>query len=145
MLVHDHPVPVHDEGLRHPVDPELDARAPLAVTPDQRIGIAKLDQEGPRVLGRILVVDAVDGHTFRRQRLDLWVFGPAGAAPTGPDVHQFHSRSGQVRPAEIGLVRMQRGQRELGCGIADQRRGQALDVRVEQPHRQRRQDRNRPG
>src|SRR3954471_19747622 len=58
QLVDDGAIASDDERLRHAVNAPLDRGAAVAVDADDAEGIAVAAEETPRIIGRILVVDA---------------------------------------------------------------------------------------
>src|SRR6185295_19422948 len=60
QLVDDGAVASDDERLRHAIDAPLDRGAAIAVNADDAERIAVAAEEAPRIVGRVLVIDADD-------------------------------------------------------------------------------------
>ena len=89
--------------------------------------IAQFFQESQCVGRIVLVVDAVNRHALFGQRLKAWMFRAAGAAPTGPVVHQLDLAIPQIAVFKW-LFRPQLGHHHRGGLLALQGRGQLVGV-----------------
>src|SRR5712672_3055096 len=128
-LVDDSALAPDHKGLGYAVDAPFDRGAAVAVDADDAERIAVAAEETPRVVGRILVIDADHLQPlvlaeFRQQRR----FVVTWHAPRRPDVDDadLAFEQGGIEPRylpALSLEAFQRRQRSLRCRAADQRRG----------------------
>ncbi len=121
-------LPVHQVGLRRAVDAPIDRRASIAVECHGLIGIAELLKPLLGLVALVLPVEPDDRHDVLLRDLEQrLVFFAAGNAPGGPDIQDIHLPL-QRRVADGALGIQDIGERELRRRLADQRRGQRVDV-----------------
>ena len=122
--VHDAPVAVDDEGLRHAVDAELAGDLALGVVAALDEGVAVPGKPLDRVDALVLVVESVDpdlvGHGDEEREL-----GEARRAPARPHIEE-DGLSSELVGSELATGSEDLGQDELrkrlgrpgGCGMA---------------------------
>ncbi len=139
QLVDDGAFRADDERLGHAIDAPLDRGAAVGVGADAAERVAVAAEEAPRVVGRILVVDAdelealVLGELGQQRR-----FVVTGHAPGRPDIDEadLALERGGIEPGHlraVGLQSLERRQHGLRRGPADQRGGNSRRIAAAEP------------
>src|SRR5581483_993302 len=128
MLVRDASFGVHDERLRYAIDAPIDSDAPVAIDARARVRIAERVEPVGGIVGRILVVQAVNRHDFSVRKLEQQrMFFPARDAPRGKDIHERYFAF-EIGAREAKRTTLYRREPELWHRLADERRRNLMRI-----------------
>src|SRR3984885_12092199 len=124
------PVAVHKVRFWWALHAPIDCGAAVAIEGHGGVGVAELRQPQLGLVLIVPIVESNDGnHMLASDRQQLFLFLPASHTPGGPNIEYIDlalERRGAHGARRIEHI----GKRELRGRLADQRRGQLVDVAV---------------